>query len=163
MRGMEGKKTKVDAKTKGVGPVKAVKPKEDARVHERCLSSREFGELERSVCGEVAEFEEEMEFVLNRYAWAALLKDSVKHRRGVLTDNQMTRLEALAKAFDNTCWDDAVELTLNMFTDDACRRRRMFAFEHDIREAESHKPREGRGRSKATGGGNPRPKSRGLK
>lgn len=155
------KKTKMNAKAIGTRSVKVVKPKDSAPNRERRLSDKEFRELERSVYGDVVEFEGMMSGVLKRHAWASLLKDAVKHHCNALTDEQKTRLEQIIKAYDDVCEGDAIVTTLKAFSEDACRRRRTFAFEDAIREAEGSdsKSRAGKRRSKATGKGNPHPKT----
>lgn len=162
------KKTKVVAKTNGTHSVKSVesvKQKDIAKGRERRLSDKEFRELEHSVYSEVAEFEGMMSGVLKRHAWASLLRDAVKHHGNALTDEQKTRLEQIVKAYDDVCEGDAIVMTLKVFSEEACRRRRTFAFEDALRESggKSPKSQAGRCRSNATGKGKPHPKARGLK
>lgn len=159
------KKTKVVAKTKdacSVKPVKSVKPKDTTKGRDRRLSDKEFRELEHSVYSEVAEFEGMMFGVLNRHAWAALLKDAVKHHCNALTDEQKTKLEHIIKAYDDVCEGDAIVMTLKVFSEEACRRRRAFAFEDALREAggKSTKSQAGKCRSRTTGKVDSHPKAR---
>lgn len=156
------KKIKVVAKANGTHSVKSVKSKDATPNRERRLSDKEFMELERSVYSEVAEFEGMMSGVLKRHAWASLLRDAVKHHGNALTDEQKTRLEQIIKAYDDVCEGDAIVMTLKVFSEEACRRRRTFAFEDALREAGGKSPKSlaVRCRSVATGKGKPHPKAR---
>jgi len=102
------------------------------------LTDKEFKELERAVHTDNYEFEHMMCGVLNRRAWADLIKDAMKHKGKALTKEQKTKLEQIVKSYIDVCEDDVIELTLEHFSGDVRRRRCTLAVERSLRKKEKN-------------------------